>query len=237
MHAVDDPHSAMHTCANSRGFYSVGVTMQRDAVLQSVDRMPTGAPPSPTAVLPSSSVTQVIHNAQSDVPKAINRLFDLLYKDLHRVARNRVNADGRRGDLSATVVLHETYERLVKLDELKVTDRKQFFTYAAAVMRSVVVDMARARLTARRGAGLADVPIDTMIESTLASPVDETVVQIHEALDNLEAVEPRLARVVEMRYFAGLTLPEIAEALELTERTVSRDWNKAKALLAAMAAR
>ena len=211
--------------------------MQRDAVLQSVDRMPTGAPPSPTAVLPSSSVTQVIHNAQSDVPKAINRLFDLLYKDLHRVARNRVNADGRRGDLSATVVLHETYERLVKLDELKVTDRKQFFTYAAAVMRSVVVDMARARLTARRGAGLADVPIDTMIESTLASPVDETVVQIHEALDNLEAVEPRLARVVEMRYFAGLTLPEIAEALELTERTVSRDWNKAKALLAAMAAR
>jgi RNA polymerase sigma factor (TIGR02999 family) len=236
MDAVDDLYSAMHTCINSRGYYSVGVRTQRDAVFQSVDRMPTSAPPSPNAVLPSSSVTQVIQDAQSNVPKAINRLFDLLYKDLHRVARNRVNSDGRRGDLSATVILHETYERLVKLDELKVSDRKQFFTYAAAVMRSVVVDMARARLTARRGAGLADVPIDTMIESTLASPVDETVVQIHEALDNLEAVEPRLARVVEMRYFAGLTLPEIAEALELTERTVSRDWNKAKALLAAMAA-
>ena len=215
--------------------------MQRDAVSQSSRRMPNSAPLSAPSGLPSSSpsssVTQVIKDSQSNVPKAVNRLFDLLYNDLHRVARNRANADGRRNDLSATVILHETYERLVKLEELKVSDRKQFFTYAATVMRSVVVDMARARLTARRGAGLADLPIDTMIEGTLASPVDETVMQIHEALDNLEAVEPRLARVVEMRYFAGLTLPEIAEALELTERTVSRDWNKAKALLAAMVTR
>ena len=215
--------------------------MQRDAVSQSSHRMPNSAPRSPTSVFPSSSpsssVTQVIEDSQSNVPKAVNRLFDLLYNDLHRVARNRVHADGRHNELSATVILHETYERLVKLDELKVSDRKQFFTYAAAVMRSVVVDMARARLTARRGAGVSDVPIDTMIESTLASPVDETVMQIHEALDNLEAVEPRLARVVEMRYFAGLTLTEIAETLELTERTVSRDWNKAKALLAAMVTR
>lgn len=211
--------------------------MQRDQVLQSSHQMPQSAPLSPTVASPTSSVTQVIADSQSNVPKAVNRLFDLLYNDLHRVARNRAHADGRRNELSATVILHETYERLVKLDELKVSDRKQFFTYAAAVMRSVVVDMARARLTARRGAGMADVPIDTVIESTLASPVDETVMQIHEALDNLEAVEPRLARVVEMRYFAGLTLPEIAETLELTERTVSRDWNKAKALLAAMVTR
>jgi len=237
MDAVDGLRTAMHTCVNSRGFYPGRVTMQRDAFSQSSHRMPNSAPLSPTAVSPSSSVTQVIKDSQSNVPKAVNRLFDLLYNDLHRVARNRVHADGRRNELSATVILHETYERLVKLDELKVSDRKQFFTYAAAVMRSVVVDMARARLTARRGAGVSDVPIDTMIESTLASPVDETVVQIHEALDNLEAVEPRLARVVEMRYFAGLTLPEIAETLELTERTVSRDWNKAKALLAAMVTR
>ena len=236
MDVVDGPSTAMHT-SSSRDCYSVGVTMQRDVASQSIDRMPNRAPLSSTPILPSSSVTQVINDSASNVPNAVNRLFDLLYNDLHRVARNRANVDGRRNELSATVILHETYERLVKLDELKVSDRKQFFTYAAAVMRSVVVDMARARLTARRGAGVSDVPLDTMIESTLASPVDETVMQIHEALDNLEAVEPRLARVVEMRYFAGLTLPEIAEALELTERTVSRDWNKAKALLAAMVTR
>ena len=183
----------------------------------------------PTKVnVASSSVTEVINDSRSNVPKAINRLFDVLYKDLHRVARGRLRANGQPIDLSATVLLHETYERLVKLDELKVSDRQQFFTYAATVMRSVIVDMAR------RGAGAYDVPINTTMESHLASPLDETVMQIHEALDQLEAVEPRLARVVEMRYFAGLSLPEIAQTMGVAERTVGRDWNKAKALLAAM---
>ncbi len=190
-----------------------------------------------SAEVPSSSVTQVIAGAGADVPKAINRLFDVLYRDLHRVARSRLRLNNQPVDLSATMLLHETYERLVKLDELKVTDRQQFFTYAAAVMRSVIVDMARARLTARRGSGAFELPIDTTMESSLASPLDETVVQIHEALDQLEAVEPRLARVVEMRYFAGLSLDEIAETLGVTQRTVSRDWIKARALLAAMVLR
>ena len=185
----------------------------------------------------STSVTQVIIDAQANVPKAINRLFDVLYNDLHRVARARIRNNGQSMDLSATALLHETYERLVKLDELKVSDRQQFFTYAAAVMRSVIVDMARARLTARRGAGAFEVPLDTVMESSLASPLDESVVEIHEALDQLEAVEPRLARVVEMRYFAGLTLPEIAETMGVGVRTVGRDWDKARALLAAMVAR
>ena len=188
-------------------------------------------------VTPSSSVTQVIADSRSNVPKAVNRLFDVLYNDLHRVARGRLRSNGQPIDLSATALLHETYERLVKLDELKVADRKQFFTYAAAVMRSVIVDMARSRLTARRGAGAFEVPLDTIMESSLASPLDETVVEIHEALDQLEAVEPRLARVVEMRYFAGLTLPEIAETMGVGVRTVGRDWDKARALLAAMVAR
>lgn len=187
-----------------------------------------------SSTLESTSVTQVISNAGSNVPKAINRLFDMLYQDLHRVARGRLHGNAQSVDLSATALLHETYERLVKLDELKVSDRQQFFTYAAAVMRSVIVDMARARLTARRGEGLAEVPLNTIMEACIASPIDETVVQIHEALDQLEAVEPRLARVVEMRYFAGLSLAEIAENLGVTERTVGRDWTKARALLAAL---
>ena len=185
----------------------------------------------------ASSVTQVISDAHSNVPKAVNRLFDVLYNDLHRVARGRLRANGQVIDLSATALLHETYERLVKLDELKVADRQQFFTYAAAVMRSVIVDMARSRLTARRGAGAFEVPLDTIMESSLASPLDETVVEIHEALEQLEAVEPRLARVVEMRYFAGLTIAEIAETMGVGARTIGRDWDKARALLAAMVAK
>lgn len=175
----------------------------------------------------SASVAEAIADSRANVPKVINRLFDILYKDFHRVARELLRANGQPIDLSATMLLHETYERLVQLDELKVSDRQQFFTYAAAVMRSVIVDMARSRLTARRGAGVYEAPIDTTMVSNLASPLDETVVQIHEALD-------QLAHVVEMRYFAGLSLHEIAQTMGVTERTVSRDWNKAKALLAAM---
>ena len=187
--------------------------------------------------LASSSVTEVISDARSNVPKAANRLFDVLYNDLHRVARGRLRNNGQPNDLSATAPLHETYERLLKLDELKVSDRQQFFTYAAAVMRSVIVDAARARLTARRGAGAFDVPLDTIMESSLASPLDESVVEIHEALDQLEAIEPRLARVVEMRYFAGLTLAEIGETMGVGVRTISRDWDEARVLLAAMVAK
>jgi len=182
------------------------------------------------------SVTQLIADAEAHVPTAVNRLFDLLYNDLHRVARGRLRLNGQAMDLSATSLLHETYERLVQLDELKVTDRKQFFTYAATVMRSVVVDMARARLADRRGGGVSDIPFDTFLESSVATPIDGLVLDISEALDQLAAVEPRLAHVVEMRYFAGMSVEETAIALGITERTVGRDWIKARSLLAAILA-
>ncbi len=196
-------------------------------------RMTAMTPPAP-AQSPPASVTELIKAADNNVPQAVNRLFDLLYKDLRRVASARLHANGRPADLSPTVLLHETYERLVQLQELKVTDRKQFFTYAATVMRSVIVDLARARLTDRRGNGVADVPINTFMEGSLASPLDDTVVQVNDALTQLAAVEPRLAQVVELRYFGGLSMAEAAEAMAVTERTVARDWAKARSLLAAM---
>lgn len=182
----------------------------------------------------ADSVTEVIAAAGSNVPGAVNRLFDLLYRDLYRVARNRVRQDGNELDLSATSLVHDTYERLVQLNELKVSDRQQFFTYAATVMRSVVVDLARARLAERRGGGVAALPLDTVLSNLVATPLDESVVRLNDALSHLEAVEPRLARVVEMRYFAGMTQEETAETLGVTVRTVTRDWTKAKSLLAAI---
>ena len=180
------------------------------------------------------SVTELIAQADANVPLAVNSLFDLLYADLHRVASHRVRGNNAVMDLSATALVHETYERLVQLQTLKVSDRKQFFKYAAFAMRSVVVDMARARLTERSGAGARMVALDTIMESTLSIPLDETVMKIHEALDELEALEPRLARVVEMRYFAGLDVKEVAEALSVSTSTVARDWDKARSLMAAM---
>lgn len=180
------------------------------------------------------AVTQLIKDADAHVPTAVNRLFDLLYKDLYRVARGRVHQSGSSLDLSATSLVHETYERLVQLDELKVSDRQQFFTYAATVMRSIVVDMARARLADRRGGGRTDVPLDTLLEGRLAVPLDETVLEVSDALTQLQAVDSRLAQVVEMRYFAGMSVEETALAMGVTTRTVGRDWLKARSLLAAI---
>lgn len=183
-----------------------------------------------------TSVTQLLGRAKADLSGTVQRLFQTLYQDLYRVARARVQQDARSLDLSATALVNEAYVRLVQLDELRVTDRQQFFAYAATVMRNVIVDMARARLAQSRGSGHTDVPLDTFLEGHLAQPQDDAVIAVNDALDQLAAVSPRLAKVVEMRYFAGLSVEETASALGVTERTVGRDWGKARSLLAALLA-
>jgi len=192
------------------------------------------APPALGADL--TSVTQLLRNAKSDLPAAVQRLFETLYHDLYRVAKSRVWQDAQSLDLSATALVNETYVRLVQLDELRVSDRQQFFAYAATVMRSVIVDMARARVAQCRGGGHTEVQLDTFLEGSLANPQDDAVLAINDALDQLAAVSPRLAKMVEMRYFAGLSVEETASALGVTERTVGRDWVKARSLLAAILA-
>jgi RNA polymerase sigma factor (TIGR02999 family) len=194
----------------------------------------TYAPPAKPASTYAFSVTKIISEANADVPQAINRLFDALYQDLRRVARARLGVNGQCLDATPTSIVHETYQRLVGLDQLRVSDRQEFFRYASTVMRTVIVDMARARLTDRRGGGDADVPLDTMILDTHHTPLDASIVCMHDALQELAAVEPRLAQVVEMRYFGGLENLEIANILNVAERTVARDWIKARAMLAAI---
>jgi RNA polymerase sigma factor (TIGR02999 family) len=179
-------------------------------------------------------VTRIISDIESGVSDAVGRLFQLLYDDLRRVAQSRVRSNTAGLDMSATSVLHETFERLVRLKQLPVTDRVQFFRYAATVMRTVVVDIARSQLAARRGGDAQEVALDTMLMGTLPMPIDENLIRLDEALSMLAAVEPRLAEVVELRYFGGLSVGETADALKVTERTIGRDWLKARALLSAM---
>jgi RNA polymerase sigma factor (TIGR02999 family) len=134
--------------------------------------------------------------------------------------------------LQTTSLVHESYLRFLNAGELRLTDRLAFFAYASKVMHSVIVDTVRERQALRRGGGLAQVPLDTLAAAGV--PAEEAeILQVHEALLALEACEPRLAKVVEMRYFGGYTEQEIAEALGLTERTVRRDWDKARLLLMA----
>lgn len=222
---IDEMHRAVHT-AIARRIHYTACSPHVAGRFDPIQHRPRMTQP--------ASVTELIRAADSNVPQAVNKLFDVLYNDLRRVANARLHANGRADDMSPTLLVHETYERLVRLQELNVSDRKQFFTYASTVMRSVIVDMARARLTDRRGGGVRDIPIDTLLEASIASPLDDSVVQINDALEQLAAAEPRLAQVVEMRYFGGLSMLEIAEALDITERTVARDWSKARSLLAVM---
>jgi RNA polymerase sigma factor (TIGR02999 family) len=182
------------------------------------------------------AVTQIIADIDADRPDAVNRLFEVLYRDLRKLARMRLRSDAAAFDISPTSLVHEVYERFVNVEQLRVADRDHFFRYAATVMRSVVVDLARSRMAARHGGECIEVPIDTMLAENLSRPLDENVVRLHDALTQLEQADPRAAKVVELRYFGGLSVEETATALGLTDRTIKRDWQKARSLLAVIIA-
>ena len=183
------------------------------------------------AVPPDPSITLLIEAANSGDTDALNRIFAALYPELHGLARSRLRRTQPFTLLDTTALLHESYLRLVKLGQLKVENRAHFLAYAARTMRSIVVDFARSRLAERRGGGAPEVSLDTEIASGVHAP-EEEIVRVHDALIELAQVDERLVRVVEMRYFGGLTEEEIGAALGVTERTVRRDWEKARLLLA-----
>jgi RNA polymerase sigma factor (TIGR02999 family) len=156
------------------------------------------------------------------------KLFALLYDELRSLAHDQARRSN--SPLNTTTLVHESFLRLSESGRLQIEDQRHFLAYASTVMRSIVVDFARANMAQKRGGGLAAVTLNTdIVNSTVAS--DAEVLKIHEVLDELAALDGRLAKVVEMRYFGGLTDAEIADALLLTPRTVQRDWEKARLLL------
>ena len=163
-------------------------------------------------------------------------LFELLYHELRRLARARLAAGGRHVLLDTTALVHESFLRLQGAGKVGLTDRNHFMAYAATAMRSVIVDYVRKRASGKRGGDVEHVTLDTALGETLGA-TDEEIVEVHEALDALGEVDPRLVRVVEMRYFAGLSDDEIGRALGISERTVRRDWERARLLLAEMLGR
>jgi len=181
---------------------------------------------------PDAPITLLIERANLGDAEALNRIFAALYPELHNLARARLRRTAPFTLLDTTALLHESYLRLVKLGQLRVESRAHFLAYAARTMRSIVVDFARARLAERRGGGAQDLVLDTEIASDVAAAPEAEIVRVHDALTELAQVDERLVRVVEMRYFGGLTEEEIGAALGVTERTVRRDWEKARLLLA-----
>ena len=178
----------------------------------------------------AGDLTTLLQAARHGERAAIDRLCAATYDELRQLARARLSRGAQITLLDATALVHECYLRLVRLGQLDVQDRSHFLVYAAHVMRSIVVDFARRRQTERRGGGQANVRLDSTIVNAVPFPEDE-VVRVNDALDELERVDERLAKVVEMRYFAGLSEDEVAESLGVHKRTVRRDWRKARLLL------
>jgi RNA polymerase sigma factor (TIGR02999 family) len=178
-----------------------------------------------------ASLTDLIRLARDGDEAALRGLFDAAYQDLHRLARRRLTYNARGVLLDTTSLVHESYLRFANAGELNVTDRQHFLRYAANVMRSVIVDFVRERRAERRGGAAPHVTLNTQAHAEGLQGEDE-ILRVHEALNELSRYDERLVRVVEMRYFAGMTEIEIADALGITDRTVRRDWEKARLLLA-----
>ena len=176
------------------------------------------------------SLTVLIQEVADGDVAARDELFSAAYSELRKLARSRLRDGGRNTFLETTALVHESYLRFVKVGELRIDDRRAFFGYASKVMRSVIIDSVRERQAERRGGDSTDLTLDTQVAAELPSGGAE-VLHVHETLLALEQAEPRLAQVVEMRYFGGYSELEIAEVLGITERTVRRDWDKARLLL------
>ena len=175
-------------------------------------------------------VTELIARAREGDRAAFDRLFELLYPELRRIAHARLSRNVRDALMDTTVLVNECYLKFSQGDRLTPADRVHFLSYAATVMRSIVVDAARAALAQRRGGDAEHVTLSTDVAEAAAAPENE-ILDVHAALEEINKLDPRLVRVVEMRYFGGMKDEDIAQAFGLTDRTVRRDWEKARLLL------
>jgi RNA polymerase sigma-70 factor, ECF subfamily len=178
----------------------------------------------------SGEVTLWLGRLREGSPEALDRLVPLLYEDLRRLARQRLRSERESHTLDTAALVNEAYLRLIDQRRIAVHDRSQFFAAASRTMRRVLVDYARARQRAKRGGGVATVPLEAVEEFLSDKAADETLA-LDEALARLEQAQPRAARVVELRFFGGLTLEETAELLGVSTKTVQRDGDAAMAWL------
>jgi RNA polymerase sigma factor (TIGR02999 family) len=166
--------------------------------------------------------------------EAIDRLVPLLYNELREIAHRHLSQRRDGATLNTTALVNEAYLKLVDQSKAKWNDRVHFLSLAALAMRHILTDRAKARRSIKRGGDQCRVTLD---ESTISlEEAPDALLQITDALDRVAMIDPRLARIVEYRFFGGLTNEEIAAAVGVTERTVERDWIKARMLLREMLA-
>ena len=179
-----------------------------------------------------AELTRLLEQAQAGDARARDALFAAAYPGLQQLARARLRDGGRNTLLDTRSLVHECYLRYVQSGELRADDRRAFFAFASQVMRSVIVNSARDRSAQKRGGGHRPITLSTGISAAIPDG-DEQILRVNEALEALDQVDPRLAQVVQMRYFGGYTEEEVAGTLGVTVRTVQRLWLKARIMLQA----
>jgi RNA polymerase sigma factor (TIGR02999 family) len=175
------------------------------------------------------AITQLLARWSSGDPEAAERVLPLVYDELRRIAARQLRREREAHTLQATAIVHEAYLRLVGQPGLEWPSRAHFFAFSAHMIRRILVDYARRRNRAKRG-GLCE-KITLVEAADLALENNPDLVALDEALSALEKVDPRKATVVELKFFAGLTLEEIATQLGISTETVSREWRRARAWL------
>ena len=181
------------------------------------------------AAPPLQDVTQLLRAWNNGEQEALDQLIPLVYHELHRLAHRYMGRERSAHTLQSTALVHEAYERLIDLKDVDWKNRAHFFAVSAQVMRRILVDYARSRRYSKRGGEWRQVPLNEAVAVFRDHRTD--IVALDDALQALAAIDPRKSRVVEMRFFGGLSIKETAEVLNVSEETVQRDWRLAKVWL------
>lgn len=176
------------------------------------------------------TVTQVLYELQNGRQESVNDLLPMVYDELRRLAKSRLNRERSNHTLQPTALVHEAYLRLVRQKETEWQNRAHFFGIAARLMREILIEYARMRGRQKRGGDFrTQIALDNAVSFSSQTQLD--VIVVDEALSKLEELDARQARIVEMKFFGGLTVEEIAEVLSISPATVKREWASAKLFL------
>jgi RNA polymerase sigma factor (TIGR02999 family) len=178
---------------------------------------------------PSNSVTKLLVNWSNGDKAALDEMLPLVYQELRRIAVNRLNRERTNHTLQPTALVNEAYIRLIDQKNVSWQNRAQFFGLAAEMMRRILVNHALHRQAAKRGGGALRVSLEVAVNSF--EQKDVNLVALDDALKSLAAIDPRKSQIVELKFFGGLTVEEIAEVFHVSSDTIERDWKMARAWL------
>jgi RNA polymerase sigma factor (TIGR02999 family) len=179
---------------------------------------------------PQHEITQLLAQWREGNQSALDELYPLVYDELHRLARRYMSRERKGHTLQTTALINEAYVRLVDQKNVPWANRSHFFAISAQIMRRILIDHARRHQYAKRGGGARQVSLDEALTVVMPDQSGE-LLRLDEALKSLAEMDPRRSQVVELRYFGGLNNEEIAGVLHISENTVTRDWNMARAWL------